>query len=129
MLPIINDTPNSFTIKRFVGLGSVESELKQNPSAKIFREIEVHIGSKEVVINLSSVTKEAASGGYRNGAINSKRVIIPTAHFMVASDDEIITGELSAESYAVIAKMLLIRHELIKYRSEVDRVIAIMESV
>jgi hypothetical protein len=119
----------AITIKRYVPTGNIDAQLKLNPSAKVFREIAMQIDSGNVKIELSSVTRETASGGYRNGAANTVQVTIGTTDFMTASDDDLTEGPLSAEPFAVITRVLAIRRELVAARASVDAVLALINAV
>lgn len=129
MLSATVETPNSFTIKRFVPVGNVEAELKRNPSAKVYREIVMTIGRSDVVIALAYVTKEAASGGYRNGAMGVVNVQVPTETFMTGDVLSLTSGLLAAEPYSVLSKILQVRDKLAADRGAVERVIDLMATV
>lgn len=131
MLQKTSDTPvpNSFQIKRFVPIGKVEAELARNPSAKVFREIVMTVGKSDVTINLGSVTREAANGGYRNGSINNASVSIPTENFLDAKFDMMQSSMVfQTESYNVMTKINAIRSELTKNKAAAVKVLEIIES-
>lgn len=129
MLSTNTQAPNSFTIKRYVPVGNVELELKRNPSAKVFREIQMTVGGETVELVLGSVTKEAANGGYHNGAINRVEVSIDSNTFFDGDESALTNGVLGSESYAVITKVLAIRSALVADKDAVKRVIGLMANV
>lgn len=129
MLPKSVETTNSFTIKRFVGVGDLENLLKQNPSAKVYREVLLTFSKTEVTIELASVTREAANGGYCNGRINNISVSMETEAFLTKPEDQLTYGLLGSEPYVVLNKIFQIRRELAASREAVDRVIDLMANV
>jgi hypothetical protein len=120
---------NSIHIKRYVPLGDVDSQLKLNPSAKVYREVIMTIDKEMVRLDLASVTREAATSGYRNGAINLATYSIPTETFMTSDEDSLVSGQLSGESFSVLKRIIRIRDEFLAVREAMDKVIGVITTV
>ncbi len=103
------DSSNGFSMKRFVKLKGADEQLKLNPSAKVFREIELNISRNQVVIDLANVTKEAAAGSYRNGGLDAQRHVMTLDAFLKG---DALLEAIEGESFIVHDKIIKIMHAL-----------------
>ena len=90
-------------VVKFVKLPGADKELELNPSAKVIREIELMIADGKATLNFSTVTKAAAVGTHRNGAINKVTVEMPLEQFL---DADQIPEVLGQEPYLVVQKVI-----------------------
>lgn len=126
----MSKTVNTLNFTRYVPLNGYEEELKRNPSAKVFREIAVTVGLDGVQFTLGTVTREAANGGYHNGALNKVSASISLEAFLGDRGDQMVTQSiLGREPFQAVAKILEIRDGMVARKHELLAVLAMMSGV
>lgn len=105
----------------YVPLPDHENVLIKNPSAKMFREVRVVVKKSFTDIHLSSVNKEAATGGYRSTPIDEKTTQVPTETFF--SGNRLMADVVIAnECWAVGDEILKIRNAIAGVNESVNGV-------
>jgi hypothetical protein len=88
---------------KYVKTPGADKELALNPSAKVYREIEMIVTGSLVKLSFGTVTKSTATGSHNNGALNKYNVEMPLATFL---DSTQIPDILGQEPYLVVQKVI-----------------------
>lgn len=116
---------STLNITRYVCLPNMERELALNPSAKVYREVKLTIDKNTAKFELATVTKTAAEGGYRNGAINSASMEFSLNTFLTSPAGHL----MGSESWVVIDLISRLRQtiqayigdELLSFLNDLDK--------
>lgn len=88
------------------------AEMKKNPGARVFREIEITVQANSTTIKMGSVGVEAAEGRYRHQPVDPKATTIPTSLFFEQGAAFAAEPVLARETFATVQSIIRMRDEI-----------------